>query len=95
MKAQRTSALYFKLSATEEWLVNDTPRPCYPRERKTVVTVQDDGWKPIPICTLAENLTIIGIRSPDRPDRSESLYRLSCPSSLKSRLNGSLCRTLA
>ena len=27
----------------------------------------------------AENLAPTGIRSPDRPARSESLYRLSCP----------------
>ena len=32
-----------------------------------------DGW------TGAENLAPTGIRSPDRPARSESLYRLSYP----------------
>jgi hypothetical protein len=31
-----------------------------------------------PVWTVAENLSPTGIRSPDRPTRSESLYRLSC-----------------
>jgi len=33
-----------------------------------------------PVWTGEENLTRTGIRSPDRPARSESLYRLSYPS---------------
>ena len=32
-----------------------------------------------PVWTDAENLTATGIRSPDRPARSQSLYRLSYP----------------
>ena len=31
----------------------------------------------------AENITHTGIRSPDRPARSESLYRLNCPGPLQ------------
>jgi hypothetical protein len=34
------------------------------------------GWAPGPVWTGAENLAPTGIRSPDRPARSESLYRL-------------------
>ena len=34
---------------------------------------------PGPVWTAAENLAPTGIRSPDRPARSESLYRLSYP----------------
>jgi len=34
---------------------------------------------PGPVWTGAENLVPTGIRSPDRPARSESLYRLSYP----------------
>jgi len=37
------------------------------------------GWVRGPVWTVAENLTPTGIRSPDRPDLSESLYRLSYP----------------
>jgi hypothetical protein len=39
--------------------------------------VQETGWAPGPVLTGAENLASTGIRSPDRPPRSESLYRLS------------------
>jgi hypothetical protein len=35
---------------------------------------------PGPFWTGAVNLVPIGIHSPDRPTRTESLYRLSCPS---------------
>ena len=37
------------------------------------------GWAPGPVWTGAENLAPTGIRFPDRPARSESLYRLSYP----------------
>ena len=39
-------------------------------------TVQEAGWAPGPVWTGAENLACTGFRSPDRPARSESLYRL-------------------
>jgi hypothetical protein len=38
--------------------------------------VKGVGWNPGPIWTDAEIFAAIGIRSPDRPARSESLYRL-------------------
>ena len=41
--------------------------------------VQEAGWAPGPVWTGAENLAPSGIRSPDRPARSELLYRLSYP----------------
>ena len=44
-----------------------------------VPIVQEAGWTPEPVWTGAENLAHTGIRSPDRPARSESLYRLSYP----------------
>jgi hypothetical protein len=39
--------------------------------------VQEAGGAPGPVWTGAENLAPTGIRSADRPARSESLYRLS------------------
>ena len=42
-----------------------------------VPIVQEAGWAPGPVWTGAENLALTGIRSPDRPARSELLYRLS------------------
>ena len=42
-----------------------------------VPIVQEAGWATGPVWTGAENLALTGIRSPDRPARSELLYRLS------------------
>jgi len=36
-------------------------------------------WAPGPVWTCAENLAPTEIRSPDRPARSESLYRMNYP----------------
>jgi hypothetical protein len=47
-----------------------------------VAIVQEAGWAPGPVWTDAENHAPTGIRSPDRPARSESLYRLSYPGPL-------------
>ena len=59
-------------------MVSTTPRPLYPRQRPG--THCTGGWVgPGPVWTGAENLAQTGIRSPDRPARSESLYRLSYP----------------
>ena len=44
-----------------------------------VPIVQEAGWAPGPVWTGAENLAPTGIRSPDRPARSQSLYRLPYP----------------
>ena len=43
-----------------------------PRERDPVPLVQEAEWAP-------ENLVLREIRSPDRPNRSQSLYTLSYP----------------
>jgi len=54
-------------------------RSLYPWERDTVPIVQEAGWAPGPVWTGAENLASTGIRSPDRPARSQPLYRLRYP----------------
>ena len=60
-----------------------TPRPGrFPSWKDPVPIVLEAGWAPGPVWTGSENLTPTGIRSPDRPALSESLYRLSYPSSL-------------
>jgi hypothetical protein len=45
----------------------------------SVPIVQEVGWAPGRVWIGAENLAPTGIRSPDLPARSESLYRLSYP----------------
>jgi hypothetical protein len=47
--------------------------------KDTVPIVGEAGWAPGPVRTGAENLASTGIRSPERPARSQSLYRLSYP----------------
>jgi hypothetical protein len=61
------------------WMVKATPLPFHPRKRDLISNVQEAGWASGPVWTCAENLTSTGIRSPDRPAHSESLYRLSYP----------------
>jgi hypothetical protein len=39
--------------------------------------VREAGWAPGPVWTSMENFAPTGIRSPDLPVRSESLYRLA------------------
>jgi hypothetical protein len=56
------------------------PRPLStPRERLGTPIVQEAGWAPVPVWKRAENLAASGIRSPERPALSQSLYRLSYP----------------
>jgi hypothetical protein len=60
-------------------VVSVTPWPLYTPGKDPVLIVQEAGWAPGPIWTNAENLAPTGIRSPDRPARSQSLHRLSYP----------------
>jgi hypothetical protein len=50
-----------------------------PPGKEPVPIVQEAGWAPGPVWTGAENIAPTGIRSPDCPARSQSLYRLRCP----------------
>ena len=59
------------------WVFNATFRQLHPKARRGTPTVQEAGWAPGPVWTGAENLAPTGIRSPNRPARSESLYRLN------------------
>ena len=44
--------------------------------KEPIPIVQEAGWVSEPVWTGAENLADTGIRSPDRPASSETLYRL-------------------
>ena len=59
------------------WL---TPRPGRYTPRRAPVPIV--GWAPGRIWIRAENLFSTGIRSPDLPTRSESLYRLRNPGTM-------------
>ena len=55
------------------------PCRCLPPGKHPVPIVQEGGWARRPVWTGAESLAFTGIRSPDGPARSQSLYRLSYP----------------
>ena len=80
----RGIALLFHDHGTSRgWGVSVTPRPFFTPGKNPVPIVQEAGWAPGPVWTGAENLAPTGIRSPDRPARSQSLYRLSYPAHFK------------
>ena len=75
----RCIALLFHDHGTRRWGVSVTPRPLFTPWKDAVPIAQKAGWTPGPVWTGAENLASTGIRSPNRPARSQSLYRLSYP----------------
>ena len=60
------------------------PAAPYPRG-DPVPNVQEAGWASGPVWTGAVKLAPTGIRSPDRPARRQSLYRLRYPAHYPSR----------
>jgi hypothetical protein len=69
--------------------VSVTPRPHLTPGKEPVPIVQEAGWASGTVWTGAENLAPTGIRSPDRPARRQSLYRLSYPGPLTRNLTPS------
>ena len=75
----RGRALLFHDRGTRRgWVISSTPRPHFTPGKEPVPILQEAGWAPGPVWT--------GGRSrphrdsiPDRPARSQSLYRLSYP----------------
>ena len=75
----RSIALLFLDHGTRRGWDSATLRPLFTPRKDPVPIVHKAGWAPGPVWTDAENLAPTGIRSPDRPSRSQSLYRLSYP----------------
>ena len=57
-------------------MVSSTPRPYFTPGKDPVPIVQEAGWAPGPVWKGGKSRPT-GIRSPDRPARCQSLYRLS------------------
>jgi hypothetical protein len=77
-RGSRGIALPFHDHGTRRgWGVSVTPRPLFTPGKDPVPLIQKAGWTPGPVWTRAENLAPTGIRSPGRPARKQSLYRLS------------------
>jgi hypothetical protein len=79
LRESRGIALLFLTLAVERGRFSVTPRPLSTPGKDPVPIVQEAGWAPKPVWTGADNLASTGIRSPDRPARSQSLYRQSYP----------------
>jgi hypothetical protein len=70
----------YRYSSTLHSTSASTPRSGrFTPGKDPVLIVEEVGWAPEPVWTGEENLAPTGIRSPDGPTRSESLYRLSYP----------------
>jgi hypothetical protein len=79
-RGSRGIALPFHDHGTRRgWGVSVTPRPLFTPGKDPVPIVQEAGWAPGPVWTGAENLASTGIRTPNRPARSQSLYRQRYP----------------
>jgi hypothetical protein len=75
-RSRGTVLLFLNLGARTGGL--SAPRPGrFTPGKDTLPLVQEAGWTPGPVWTDAKNLALTGIRSPDRPARSKSPYRLS------------------
>jgi len=59
--------------------VSVTPRPFFTPGKDPVLIVHEAGWAPGSVWIGAENLASTGIRAPDCPARSQSLYKLRNP----------------
>jgi len=79
MGSRGIALLFYDHGTRRGWGVSVTHRPLFTPGKDPVRIVQEAGWTPGPVWTSAENLAPTGIRSPDRPARSQSLYRLSYP----------------
>ena len=75
----RGIALLFHYRGTRRgWVVSSTPRPHFTPGKDTVPIVQEAGWAPGPVWTVGRSRPHRD-SIPNRPARSQSLYRLSYP----------------
>ena len=78
-KVGRGIALLFHDCGTRRgWVVSSTPRPHFTPGKDPVTILQEAGWAPGPVWTGGKSRPHRD-SIPDRPDRSQSLYRLSYP----------------
>ena len=75
----RGIALLFHDRGTRRgWVVNSTPRPLFTPGKELVPILQEAGWAPGPFWTGGKS-RLHRDSIPNRPARSQSLYRLSYP----------------
>ena len=87
----RGIALLFHNRGTRRgWVVSSTPRPHFTPGKDPVPILQEAGWAPGPGWTGEKSLPHRD-SIPDRPARSQSLYRLSYPAHIQVIYNLFLC----
>jgi len=74
----RGIALLFHDRCTRRWVVSSTPRPHFTPGKDPVPILQEAGWAPGPVWTGGKSRPHRD-SIPERPARSQSLYRLSYP----------------
>ena len=75
----RGIALLFHDCGTRRgWVVSSTPRPHFTLRKDPVPILRKAGWAPWPVWTGGKSRSRRDL-IPDRPVRSQSLYRLSYP----------------
>ena len=86
----RGIALLFHDCGTRRgWVVSSTPRPHFTPGKDPVPILQEAGWAPGPIWTGGKSRPHRD-SIPDRPARSQSLYRLSYPAHMCSHILANL-----
>ena len=70
--------LFHDRGTRREWVVSSTPRPHFTPGKDPVPILQKAGWPPGPVWTGGKSRPHRD-SIPDRPARSQSLYRLSYP----------------
>ena len=78
-RSRGIALLFLDHGTRRRWGVSITFWSLFTPGKHLVPLVQEAGWAPAPVWTGAENLAPTGIRSPDRPACSQSLYRLHYP----------------
>ena len=71
--------LFLDRGTRRGWGISVTLRPLFTPGKDSLPIVQEAGWAPGPVWTVAENLAPTGIRFPDRPARCQSLYLTTLP----------------
>jgi len=72
------SLLFHDCGTRRGWIVSSTPRPHFTPGKDPVPILQEAGWAPGPVWTGGK-ARLHRDSIPDRPARSQSLYRLSYP----------------
>jgi hypothetical protein len=93
--------LTVNLGARWRWLVDATPQPLCPQERKPVPIIDEPCWAPGPISAEIENrksLAHNGARTPDLPARSDLACRMAIANFVTYRItwyNSLICQEMS